>query len=83
MPEIEDAPLEEISINEFLVRSMPFSAGQVSFCAVNASRRTAKMLGIDEGTAIMVMERTTRLDDQFITTLKLYFNQGYQLESQL
>ena len=83
VPEIKDAPLEEISANEWLVKTVPFSTGDVVFTAVNADQQVANALEADEGAAVFVIDRTTWLGDEFITTMKLYYKEGYQLYSRL
>lgn len=83
VPEVLDAPLDEISANEWLVRSAPFSSGDVMFSALNADRKIASALDAEENAAVFVIDRTTWLGDQFITTMKLYYREGYQLYSRL
>ena len=83
VPEIVDAPLDEISVNEWLVKTVPFSSGDVVFSAVNADDRVAAALESKAGNAVFVVDRTTWMGEEFITTLKLYYKDGYQLYSQL
>ena len=83
VPQIVEAPLCDISANEWLVKTVPFSTGDVMFTAVNADNKTASALETDEGAAIFVVDRTTWLSDAFITTMKLYYKAGFQLYSRL
>lgn len=83
VPEVVDAPLEEISANEWLIRTMPFSSGDVMFSAANADQAIADALDTDTQTAVFVIDRTTWLGDAFITTMKLYYREGYQMYSRL
>ena len=83
VPEILNAPLDTISANEWLVKTVPFSSGDVVFSAVNANKEIAASIETDEGTAIFAIDRTTWLDDEFITTMALYYKKGFQLHSQL
>ncbi len=83
VPNILEAPLDRISANEWLVQTVPFSSGDVAFSAVNADKAVANAINTDIGAAIFLIERTTWLEDEFITTMKLYFKQGYQLYAQL
>lgn len=83
VPKITDAPLDELSANEWLVKTMPFSSGDVIFSAINANEKVASALGVNPETAIFVVDRTTWFRDEFITTMKLYYEQGYQLYSRL
>ena len=45
VPTIIDAPLDTISANEWLVKTVPFSSGDVMFSAVNAGDHVAEMIG--------------------------------------
>lgn len=83
VPEITNAPLEDISANEWLVNAVPYASGDVNFSAVNASAKIAARLETQEGQALFVLDRTTWFDSQSITTMKLYFAQGYKLHTQL
>mmetsp|Transcript_19548 Transcript_19548/g.62233 ORF Transcript_19548/g.62233 Transcript_19548/m.62233 type:complete len:236 (-) Transcript_19548:318-1025(-) len=83
VPEILDAPLETLSANEWLVTTVPFSSGDVVFSAQNADERIAEALDSKVGNAIFVLDRTTWINDSFITAMKLYYKDGYQLYSTL
>lgn len=83
VPEIRNASLDEFSANEWLVQTVPFSSGDVVFTAVSASKEVASALETKEGAAIFVIDRTTSLAGDFVTTMKLYYREGYQLYSQL
>ncbi len=78
-PDILNAPLEAISANEWLVKTVPFSTGDVAFAAAAADKKVAGALGAEEGAALFVVERTTWLGEDFITTMKLYYREGYTL----
>ena len=83
VPEIANAPLEEISANEWLVKTVPFSSGDVAFGATNADAAVAKALDAEIGSAVFVIDRTTWLRDDVITTMKLFYQPGYQLQTRL
>lgn len=83
VPEILEAPLKQISINEWLVQTVPFSRGDVAFSAINASSKVAAALKSNTGNALFVLDRTTWMNDEFITTLKLYYKDGYRMHSEL
>lgn len=83
VPEIKSVSLNEISLNEWLVQSVPFSQGDVAFSAVNANLEMAETLGVQEGAALFVVDRTTWQNEDFITTLKLYYKDGYKLSSKI
>lgn len=83
VPDVVKAPLDRVSANEWLVQTVPFSSGDVMFSAMNANKRVASVLGIQNKSAVFVVERTTWLGKDFITTMKLFYREGYQLYSTL
>ncbi len=83
VPHIEEEKFDTISVNEWLIKSVPFSSGDVSFSAVNADCDIADALDVTEGSALFLVDRTTWYDQTFITTLKLYYNQGFKFYSKL
>lgn len=83
VPQIQDANLDILSANEWLVRTVPFSSGDVMFSAESATASVAAAIGVTEGAAVFVTDRTTWLDDSFITTTRVYNLPGYRLYSKL
>ena len=83
VPEIMAAPLDQLSANEWLVKTVPFSSGDVVFSAESADSTIADALKSNVGNAIFVVDRTTWMGDDFITTMKLFYKDGYQLYSPL
>ena len=82
-PGIAKAPLDEISANEWLLREVPFSDGEISFTAVSASAKIAKLMEAPDAAALMRLERTTWWEEKFVTTMKLYYKKGYELRTRL
>ncbi|MFT6408259.1 MAG: GntR family histidine utilization transcriptional repressor [Arenicella sp.] len=83
VPEIMNAPLDQLSANEWLVKTVPFSSGDVVLSAENADNTVADALQSKVGNAIFVVDRTTWMGEDFITTMKLFYRDGYQLYSPL
>ena len=83
VPDFETAPFDSISMNEWLVKTVPFSSGDVEFYAVNASEPVAEALKCQKDAALFVVDRTTWFNQQFVTTVKLHYQPGYQLRTQL
>ena len=79
VPEILGTDLDRISANEWLVRNKPYSRCDLRFYAINADGRAADLLGTKTGAALFVMERTTWIDAQPITTVKSIAAPGYEL----
>lgn len=80
-PEILGAPLNDINANEWLIQEIPFTDGTLSFSAVNIDANIAKAMEAQHGDALMCIERTTWLGDQYITTVKIYYKPGYELKT--
>jgi GntR family histidine utilization transcriptional repressor len=83
VPNILAAPLDDISANEWLVKTIPFSSGDVIFSAMNVDQKVATLLATAIGKAIFVVERTTWYKEAFITTMKLFYKDGFQLYTRL
>lgn len=83
VPDILQAPLTQISVNEWLVRTVPFSSGDVAFSAINANAKIARALNTRIDQALFLTDRTTWLGEDFITTMKLYYKDEFQLYSKL
>ncbi|WP_162814795.1 GntR family transcriptional regulator [Erythrobacter aureus] len=79
VPQFEHAELGTLSANEWLVRTVPFTRGEVALLATNADRHTAEMLGTIDGKALLTMERTTWLDDRPVTTITLCYAPNHRI----
>lgn len=78
-PDILDVDLEAESANEWLVRNKPYSRLDVQFYAVNAEGESAEHLATRPGTALLVIERTTWIGHDPITSVQAVAAPGYQL----
>ncbi len=83
VPEILSAPLDEISANEWLVRTVPYTSGDLRFGATAADHRVADVMETKDGAPLFTLERTTWLGSDFITTVRLLFRPGFELQSKL
>lgn len=81
VPTILEAPLEVMSANEWLVKTVPFSSGDVMFGAMSATKTIAQAMQTKTGTALFTIDRTTWFGDEFITTMTLYYKEGFQLST--
>lgn len=79
VPEILDVDLSSESANEWLVRNKPYNRCDIRFYAVNASTAEAKVMGIDRDQALFVIERTTWIEGDPITSVRALTKPGYQL----
>lgn len=82
-PEVlpEAPPEASLSVNEWLVKTVAYTAGEISFSAANAAAEEARLLGVAEGTALFVIERVTWLGDQPVTWVRLAYGPGYRLRT--
>ncbi|MCP5082155.1 MAG: UTRA domain-containing protein [Alphaproteobacteria bacterium] len=83
VPEIADVDLSTESANEWLVRNRPYSRCDLRFFAIKASEYHAKLLDTSPNEALLVMERTTWIGKNPITTVKAVSTPGYQLLTQI
>ena len=82
-PGILDAPLDKISVNEWLIREVPYSSGDVIFAAQNAGPREAKALNTLPGDALFTIDRATWFNDVYVTAVKLFYPPGHELRTTL
>lgn len=80
VPEFEHADFGELSANEWLLRMVPFSRGEVAFSASIADPRLAEMLLVERGAPLFTMERTTWFEQAPVTAMTLHYAPGYRLE---
>lgn len=80
VPDFENADLDRLSANEWLIRTVPFTRGDVSLCATCADAEMAALLGIGNGEALFTMKRVTWLDQRSVTATHLYYAPGYSLD---
>jgi GntR family transcriptional regulator, histidine utilization repressor len=83
VPEILQAPLSQISANEWLVQNAPYSRGDISLMARNADVVEAEALLVEVGTALFVTERVTWASQKAITFVHMAYPPGYQMHSEL
>ncbi len=72
-----------MSVNEWLVRNMPFTYGDIAFSAALATPEEARLLGLTEPVALFVAERTTWTGDAPITAVRLAYAPGYRVQTVL
>jgi len=82
-PAILDAPLAQISANEWLVQTVPISGGDISFGAEPASKADAAALGVAPGAALFVIERLTFMGSATVTDVRLAYAPGYRMTTRI
>ena len=79
VPEIRDVDLKIQSANEWLVINRPYSRCDLRFYAISADQTMSEILGAKIGDALLLIERSTWIDEAHITTVKTKTTPGYQL----
>lgn len=82
-PRIIDAPFDEISANEWLVKNIPYTNGEIIFTAAQASKHITEIMATPIDAALMCVDRTTWLGETFVTTMKLFYKPGYALRTRI
>ena len=80
-PDILNFDLNLESANEWLVRNKPYSRVDVWFYAMNAEGESAEHLATNAGNALLVIERTTWIGQDPITSVQAVTAPGYQLSA--
>ncbi len=83
VPDAEYYDFKEVGPNEWLVRKVPFTDGELVFSATNATVELADFLNISHNDAIFTVERTTWLDSSSVTYARLYYPRDYKMTSRL
>ena len=93
LPHLTDVSFAALSANEWLLHNTPFTHGDISFGAANASTDEANILKIKAGAALFMIERTTRdrntsieypnSNDIALTNVRLLYRPGYQAHAEL
>ena len=93
LPHLADVSFAALSANEWLLQNTPFTHGDISFGAANASTEEANTLKTEAGAALFMIERTTRdrntgIDDSnssdiALTNVRLLYRPGYQAHAKL
>ena len=79
VPGIEAADLSAVSANEWLVRNVTLSGGDIEFFAMQADARLAAVLACAEGAALFAIDRTTWTGAMPITAVRLTYAPGYRM----
>ncbi|MBI1219547.1 MAG: UTRA domain-containing protein [Rhodobacteraceae bacterium] len=81
LPEGLPPDMQATSLNEWLVKTVAYTYGDIAFSAESATPDEAALLGVAPGAALFVTERTTWAGDQPITSVRLAYAPGYRLRT--
>lgn len=84
-PEVvgEAADFHKVPANEWLLGHVPYTTGDIGFSAANASAEEARNLGLPEGAALFVMDRSTWHGDRPVTCVRLAHAPGYRMQTMI
>lgn len=83
VPAVAGESFAAISPNEWLVREVPFEAGDFTFSAITSTPAEAAVLACATGIGLFVLDRTTRTSGRIITSVRLVFHPGYRMHTEL
>ena len=83
VPSVRHVDFTTQSPNEWLVNTVPFSVAEFHFMAEAVSQEIGQFLAVNEGTAIFVAERFTRLGLEPVTFARLSYAPGYRMKTKL
>lgn len=83
VPEILNVKLAVESANEWLIRNKPYSRCDIGVYAVNASATEARMMRTSPDQALFVIERTTWIGEDPITSVRAVTRPGYRMISRI
>lgn len=73
----------KVSANEWLLAHVPYTTGDIGFSAANASAEEARLLGVPEGAALFVVDRTTWEGARPVTCVRLAHAPGYRMQTMI
>ena len=83
VPSVMDEMFTQISPNEWLVREVPFEAGDFTFSAMTSTPTEAAALSCQEGEGLFVLDRATWTSQLVITSARLIFHPGYRMHTEI
>jgi GntR family transcriptional regulator, histidine utilization repressor len=83
LPEVEKVDFSAVCANEWLIQNAPYTSGDISLTAMNATGELAQLLEAPEGAAIFVVDRITWNGEEPITSVRLSYAPGYRMNTKL
>ena len=82
-PGVLKADLSSVGPNEWLVREVPYTHGEVVLEALVASASEAELLGVAPGAPVMVLERVTWRNERPVTYVRLVHAPGHRMSMRI
>jgi GntR family histidine utilization transcriptional repressor len=79
LPQASDTDFSEIGPNEWLLAETPFSDAEISFSAGLADQSLTNFLACSVGDPIFTVERSTRLEGQAVTYVRMLHRPGHRM----
>ena len=70
-----------VSANEWLLANVPYTTGDISLSAANASADEARLLDLPPGSALFIIDRTTWDRDHPVTCVRLAHVPGFRMRT--
>lgn len=83
VPDAKRQSFQEISANEWLLRQVPYTHGDIRFFAQNAGESDAELLNCPVGAALFALDRLTWNKAEAVTKVRVLFSPGYQMHAPL
>ncbi|MGV6802304.1 MAG: GntR family transcriptional regulator [bacterium] len=79
VPEIVDEPFNELSPNEWLVKTTPLTTGEIEFTAIPATTKIATFFSVPSSTALLQAERVTWLEGEAVTFVSMTYGATHKI----
>lgn len=78
-----DAPFDDVSANEWLLKHAPYTHGEIAFSATSALPAEAEVLGCATNAALFAIDRMTWDGASSVTKVRLTYAPGHELRAEL
>ena len=83
VPAALEEDFQSISANEWLLKHVPYTSGDIAFSATTAAADIAMHLDCPENSALLTIDRLTWDQGHAVTKARLLFAPGHQLRAQM
>lgn len=83
VPNARVEAFDTVSANEWLLQNAPYTHGEITFSATNATAGDAEALGCAPQSALFAIDRVTWDSAQSVTKVRILYSPGHQLMTRL